>query len=623
MVLGNGNFFLANNGGGFWHYKTSKQRENLDSLPIIDHGEERTTAVFIENRCYAGHNKTHGTMGMVGVWVQPNQDDQNEADDAVLIVSYEIDVVAEKIMFFKIDPTEWTDDPDHIIRKMSPTIKTFKEITDNGGVLYWVNQVFGVGPCPSYSNIYNERDHKFQCSTGGPDHFPFTNLLFRKEMSDAFKKIPAPLYFKGPFQDQPSTCLSSRRKSGRKRKKSPFGNPRGGTFDNPNLPRTVIYCEDCATRSNDDSDLCALVLDGVVWNIPIKDFDSVLCKLEDPTGLSVSTLLEIVEKISVSCEVPFLFELANYPNGVLIKLVGSDFFDDYIPDKENIKTTYLGNRIYVGMEIQSKWKYPGQMIAFFHKDSSLHPFEVPFSLAEQFQNKMGEDFQRGSIEHRGRCKFLCGRKSHRAAASPVCGPGLSKEYYYWWEKKWDALFLPQAHKMVRKLVSAAIIFGCRADPSMHAVLPGGADQSLVFKACTTAISTMNFYNVGHKDKNDQMNARTRAAIQRKIDEHCDNEEAMYLQRFGNLGGYGVSTTCGYQYISKSGLSPDIEQYFLMDGLGIGMKLCHHAGMSFMGYLFSHRSSVPIIRKIGGIKGAVILVPCIDKNGNVVFAWGGA
>jgi hypothetical protein len=81
------------------------------------------------------------------------------------------------------------------------------------------------------------------------------------------------------------------------------------------------------------------------------------------------------------------------------------------------------------------------------------------------------------------------------------------------------------------------------------------------------------------------------------------------------------TTCGYQFIRKDADSTnEFDDHFLFDGVGVAVKLCHHAGVAYYGHLVAHRTAVPLMRS--SKKKKHIFMPHLD-NGHIVFAWGGS
>jgi hypothetical protein len=166
--------------------------------------------------------------------------------------------------------------------------------------------------------------------------------------------------------------------------------------------------------------------------------------------------------------------------------------------------------------------------------------------------------------------------------------------------------LPLIHRVCYHLVEKAIVFGSRADHSSHRVLPGGTESSL-FKACSMVISTLNFYNTPHVDC-DPSRVQVRVNILNQLEDNVkstggprDADETNYLIQLealagGKKGGLGRMTTCGYQFIRKDADSTnEFDNHFLFDGVGVAVKLCHHAGVAYYGHLVTHRTAVPLMR----------------------------
>jgi hypothetical protein len=88
----------------------------------------------------------------------------------------------------------------------------------------------------------------------------------------------------------------------------------------------------------------------------------------------------------------------------------------------------------------------------------------------------------------------------------------------------------------------------------------------------------------------------------------------YLQRWIDWGPMGMSTTCVYQFVGHQIKRDEVISYFLLDGLGIAMRMNSHLCHMFFGHLFSHRTALPIIVRDGKTHSK-------DPHFQV-FEWGG-
>ena len=128
---------------------------------------------------------------------------------------------------------------------------------------------------------------------------------------------------------------------------------------------------------------------------------------------------------------------------------------------------------------------------------------------------------------------------------------------------------------------------------------------------------MGFANTKHVDNCDQIKIDD-FDISNIIGEGDQFEVAKhYIKRWMNLLQLGKSTTCVYQFLVDDcfeNASPDIIQYFLLDGLFLCVRMGSHVCHMFYGHTFSHRTSV----------GIAIINGMVHYNHNNIniFAWGG-
>jgi len=174
--------------------------------------------------------------------------------------------------------------------------------------------------------------------------------------------------------------------------------------------------------------------------------------------------------------------------------------------------------------------------------------------------------------------------------------------------------MPFLCKKLIQLADRAVNFGRAADTHlMHDGYDGG-----VLSQCRLMILTINFCNTVHTDKNDLYDkdhiAAVKGAHQGKPSQDAVNN---ILQRYEDAGGFGVATSCGYQFIEKDPASKTkFKQTFCLQGLGLAIELPNFSGITFFGHLFAHNTAIPLIYHEDG------RIQIADKrNGHMVFAWG--
>jgi hypothetical protein len=592
----------------------SIEGRRVDAQQMEETCAAKAAAIFLCCRNYTSgrnHLRNRGMLGML-----------KQADTWKLISLYEIDVSENVLQAFQYTggiSSPWSDQA-AVLQSLEPLVVSLEDIKPQD--LHWVNQCYGKAPFQSLAkDIVNPNDNKFQCSVDGPDYLPIFNVGtdFKVRIPSHFK-TPEPLFSKRLFRDKPSTHLPG---GSRKRKRHSLSSRRKSTFDNPDFSITTLYCEISQHLKEINLTDTGVVIGEEVYNISFTKLDKIKARLESDEGMDSRAFKRFIKKYkSKGPSNPFMINLEDHPNGIRIKVVPSSYFDS-LPLKEEIYHGPCG-RIHQGVEKGDKWFYPGLMISFLHVDSSMHPFDVSWELASLTHRRMGKSFDRNSIVNRGLNKYLGRRRSAQASQSPVCGPGSEGLHNYHWEAGWDAVVLPLIHRTMYSLVEKAVVFGSRADPSSHRVVPGGCEQTM-FKACSTAILTLNFFCGQHIDRDQSTKTVRRQIVDalENIKRKCqfDAEEANYLLGLEELGGLGRMTTCGYQFIKRDATcDKKFVQHFLFDGVGVAVRLCDHAGVAFYGHMVSHRTAMPLLKSPSMNWRA--FMPHLD-NGHIVFAWGAA
>ena len=96
----------------------------------------------------------------------------------------------------------------------------------------------------------------------------------------------------------------------------------------------------------------------------------------------------------------------------------------------------------------------------------------------------------------------------------------------------------------------------------------------------------------------------------------NNIKIKYANKLVQKLGMGDTTACVYQFIYDENDSDDtqITQYFIMNGLGLCIKVDSYVDYMFYAWSFSHNTAVPIYKK----KNKQLL--SLNKN-TTVFACG--
>jgi len=121
--------------------------------------------------------------------------------------------------------------------------------------------------------------------------------------------------------------------------------------------------------------------------------------------------------------------------------------------------------------------------------------------------------------------------------------------------------------------------------------------------CRLGIFTMDFACTPHADTNDKVASYQDSALQKlrliQDSDHANTErklEASCASSFIKSFGFGVPTTCCYQYVQhdQEQCNPIlIFHYFCMQGLDLCRRIHNYWTHSFFAYTFVHGTSVPL------------------------------
>ena len=527
--------------------------------------------------------------------------------------------------FSFFDPSwQWPKIKDHFA---SVSVK-FSHIRE----FYFLNQVSGKRPFGQtlFSDVVNAIDGKAQCSVFGPDHF--FPKYFRLPR-DIFKSTSVPSSKASRPNPLPSLVfIPKKRRGGYFRKHS----SRAGTpyflRTTPNywhLEQLTIYAECTPQRTFGRKriptrkgflGLPFVTLPGCFANIWLSDYDSIVKPLYGRVG--VAQYERVITELALSIDQYPVVDEAIYVSGVRVKIVQGTFFDSVIGQVDKSSN---GIRTFRSTEKGPPMDYPGIMVSHWLRDAHMNSPEVKWDDILFLNKHLGNLYgSRGTSKCRGANVYIGKRKTTIARVSPVCGPGMTKHHHYFRNGRTRPLFQPRIQKFLNVLVANASSFGVRSDSTVQRFLPGGTGRSGggLFRSCEKALYTMNFANEDHVDLNDLKRntdqERWRSQLSGMLDQKDESarKKVRYLKDWIDLYGLGTPTTCVYQFVTGSSVCmPDIIQYFIMDGVGICVRLRSHVGHMFYGHSFRHRTAVPIF-----VCNGIVDSPSIS-NRFVVFAWG--
>jgi len=217
-------------------------------------------------------------------------------------------------------------------------------------------------------------------------------------------------------------------------------------------------------------------------------------------------------------------------------------------------------------------------------------------------------------------KYFGQRVTFQASKSPSCGPGQQRDHFYQ-SAATDPKVDVAVHGAINSLVEGAFAFASRADTVMYNLMP---KHNGLTRHGRMAILTLNFGNTEHNDYFDAFSKEHLETIEESFDQFhaggaTETQLKNYIDQYYKLFGMRVvsDTTCGYQFLRKVESDILFHQHFLLNSLGIAVKLIHCCTIHFYASLILHSTSVPLLEHPSGE-----IQVSSHKNGHIVFAWGG-
>ena len=181
--------------------------------------------------------------------------------------------------------------------------------------------------------------------------------------------------------------------------------------------------------------------------------------------------------------------------------------------------------------------------------------------------------------------------------------------------------------MINLLSNSASYSAGWIDPIMTGLLSVGVSDQEMIALCRLAILMFGrhgFGNTEHVDKGDLKKSADALSIIAKYLHEKDVEirtKTEYAKTFIERLGFGVPTTCGYQFVNDEDdeENDDFEcfQYFVMPGLGICVRVRENSTHGFYAFSFTHLTAIPLVISKGRL---YIHLPGSDFT---VFVWGAA
>ena len=256
--------------------------------------------------------------------------------------------------------------------------------------------------------------------------------------------------------------------------------------------------------------------------------------------------------------------------------------------------------------------------------------------ARHIQDRFGTFFgSRTSVPCRGINGYLGRRLSHQSNVTPTHGPGtvFTASYFRGYYNK-DHLHYSLQGKIRR---SADIVLNASkkfndayiqfiGDKTCNRLIwtQGAKQRNLThMTSCGDMIQHneslagkhIGFFNKLHVDKLDRVRSdELWDVFHEKIKKHSNLPGYQNIMELRRLIGFGLPTTCGYNFITKTREENHIEGWFLMGRIAV--PLVEGAVHHFMGWSFPHCTSVPYICR----RNKIITLNLEDEE-SYILAWG--
>ena len=259
---------------------------------------------------------------------------------------------------------------------------------------------------------------------------------------------------------------------------------------------------------------------------------------------------------------------------------------------------------------------------------------ITFDSIQLIHDVYGKGTTRKRCNHRGFCTYRGHRNTNRSHPGPfVDGDNIMNHQYFQQTQQTDNLSQLFAEKKVNDLGDLATNFLETEYPSIKKVINNCCDKSILTSGCPLEYSKrdmqsnrisikknkqtnwLGFCCSNHIDSCDSI--QHNKAMSQLYKERC---HSLYMKTLETNIGPGMPTTCQYLHVwDNKALSKEyiVHSYFIYNGLGIAQSLFDGCGFTFLGYAFSHCTSLCYLEHISN--NSIIL----RNNPNIfsLLAWG--
>ena len=260
--------------------------------------------------------------------------------------------------------------------------------------------------------------------------------------------------------------------------------------------------------------------------------------------------------------------------------------------------------------------------------------EVTFNTIKDIHHVYGMGTSRKRCNHKGFCTYRGYRNTSRSHPGPfVDDDNIKNHQYFQQTEQTDNLSQLFMENYIHKLGKVAVQFLEREYSVLNTVINNCCNKSIITSGCPATFEKKEIYSNGTKLKKNKKKNWLGFSCSKHIDTcdsisgnkqlskiYSDRCKSEYMKNLYDTIGPGMPTTCIYLHIwwDEADITKyRVRSYFIYDGLGIAQHLFDGCGITFLGYSFTHETSLCYLEKIGG----EIVVLKNEPDIFSMFAWG--
>jgi hypothetical protein len=287
--------------------------------------------------------------------------------------------------------------------------------------------------------------------------------------------------------------------------------------------------------------------------------------------------------------------------------------EEYKKRESSLPGYYLNGISYLfGTESQSLdiQEDNGVMVSTFgveYDSLSIIKKEINFDTIKTIHDVYGSGTQRHRCNHLGFATYRGTKNSLRPQPLPfVDEKEIQDHQYYMQSQQSNALLQTSCEKLVFILGEHAENYGKKVYPQLYNIIGKSCDKSILTCGSPSTYYKKN-YNTG---KTTTVKNRTKNWLGFSCSDHVDSCDHLtndslschfkslcltkYMTKFYVRLGGGMPTTCQYFHVWKKEVDREkysVVSYFMYNGLGIAVEIVDYRSITFLGFAFSHCTSL--------------------------------